>query len=149
MLLRLRSFGSWRELLLLGSICCNVVLATYVAVQWLRAEQPLVETLAPSRLVERVAERLPKPDAEILWRVYHSKEAELSAAQADYLRILLKPIDLLTAENFDGGNFRNAVMESREKRLRVGDLVVETLIEAITQISPEGRRQLVRRVRTR
>jgi hypothetical protein len=77
------------------------------------------------------------------------KEAELSAAQADYLRILLKPIDLLTAENLDGSNFRNAVMESREKRLRVGDLVVETLIEAITQISPEGRRQLVRRVRTR
>jgi uncharacterized membrane protein len=143
MLFRPRSFESWWKLLLLGSICCNIALASYVAVQWLRTERPLVETVIPSGIVGRLAGRLPKSDAEILWSAYHSKEVELSAAQADYLHSLAKSSHLLTAKDFDESNFRRTVSESRDKRLKLADLVAETLVEAITQMSPEGRRKLV------
>jgi uncharacterized membrane protein len=145
MLFRLRSFDSWRKLLLLGSMCCNVALASYVAVQWLRPERPLVETVMPAGIIERLAGRLPKSDAEILWGAYHSKELELSAAQAEYLHSLVESSNLLTAKDFDESNFRRTVLESRDKRVKLGDLVAETLVEAITQMSPEGRRKLVYR----
>jgi uncharacterized membrane protein len=149
MLFRLRSFASWQKLLLLASICCNVALASYVAVQWLRPEQPLVVAVTPPAIVERIARRLPKSDAEILWGVYHSKEKELSAAQADYFHALVMPIDLLAAADFDVNTFRNAILKSRDKRMELSNLLIETLVEAITQMSSEGRRKLVDVVRTR
>ncbi|HEY6254688.1 MAG TPA: periplasmic heavy metal sensor [Xanthobacteraceae bacterium] len=139
----LLSFRSWREPLLLGSLCCNVLLATYIGIQWLKADNFLVEALGPARLIARVADRLPKQDAEILWQVYRSKAPEFSTAEADYVRGLGRPVDLLTAETVDTEALRTAVMESRKNRLRVGDLIVETFVDAAVQMSADGRRQLV------
>jgi uncharacterized membrane protein len=140
---KLRAFRSWRELLLLGSLCCNVLLATYIGIQWLRVENSLVEALGPARLIARVAERLPKQDGEILWQVYRSKEPEFSAAQSDYVRGLGEPVRLLTAETVDPEALRTAVTESRKVRLRVGDLIMETFVDAAVRMSPDGRRRLV------
>jgi hypothetical protein len=34
-------------------------------------------------------------------------------------------------------------MEAREKRVKIGDVVIDTFLEMLDQISPKGRRQLV------
>jgi uncharacterized membrane protein len=139
----LNLFRSWQRAILLGSLCCNVLLATYIGVQWLRVEHSLVETFGPARLIARVAERLPSQDASILRQLYKSKEAELVAAQLEYVSSLGTPARLLTEQAIDPEALRLAIRETRKKRLRLGDLITETFLDAIVQMSPDGRRQLV------
>jgi len=129
--------------LLLASLCCNVVLATYVSVQWLRPGWTPAGAGVPLRMIERVAERLPKDDADILWRIYHSKEAELQPMQAQYTRSLLKTMQLVAQPEIDKVALRSAVNDARDKRLKIGDTVIETFVEMLERISPKGRRQLV------
>jgi uncharacterized membrane protein len=129
--------------LLLASLCCNVILATYVSVQWLRPGWTPAAGGMPPRMIERVAERLPKDDADILWRIYHGKEAELQPMQAEYTRALLKTMQLVAQPELNKDALRLAVKDARDKRLKVGDVVIETFVEMLEQISPKGRRQLV------
>jgi hypothetical protein len=71
-------FGSWQNPLILGSLCLNVILGT------LKSAGP--QTVPPLRLFACVAEKLPKEDADILWRVYRGRENEIADAQVDYDR---------------------------------------------------------------
>jgi uncharacterized membrane protein len=129
--------------LLLASLCCNVVLATYVSVQWLQPGWTPAGAGVPLRMIERVAERLPKDDAEILWRIYRGREAEIAPMQADYTRALLKTMQLVAQPELDPAALRLAVKDARDKRLKIGDAVIGTFVEMLEQISPKGRRQLV------
>jgi len=38
---------------------------------------------------------------------------------------------------------RASVKEARDKRIKIGDAVIDTFVEMLEQISPKGRRQLV------
>jgi uncharacterized membrane protein len=129
--------------LLLASLCCNVVLATYVSVQWLTPGWTPAGAGVPLRMIERAAERLPKDDADILWRIYRSKEPEIQPLQAEYTRSLLKTMQLVAQPELDRAAVRTAVKDARDKRLKIGDAVIETFVEMLEQISPKGRRQLV------
>ena len=129
--------------LLLASLCCNVVLATYVSVQWLRPGWNPAGAGVPLRMIERVAERLPKDDAETLWRIYRGKEAEIAPLQAEYTRALLKTMQLVAQPELDPAALRLAVKDARDKRLKIGDAVIETFVGMLERISPKGRRQLV------
>jgi uncharacterized membrane protein len=129
--------------LLLASLCCNVVLATYVSVQWFRPGWTPAGAGVPLRMIERVAERLPKDDADTLWRIYRGKEAELQPMQADYTRALLKTMQLVAQPELDREALLLAVKDARDKRLKIGDVVIGTFVEMLEQISPKGRRQLV------
>jgi uncharacterized membrane protein len=94
-------------------------------------------------MIERAAERLPKDDADILWRIYRSKEPEIQPLQAEYTRSLLKTMQLVAQPELDRAAVRTAVKDARDKRLKIGDAVIETFVEMLEQISPKGRRQLV------
>jgi len=129
--------------LLLASLCCNVVLVTYVSVQWLRPGWTPTAAGMPPRMIERVAERLPREDADILWRIYRSKEAELQPIQAEYTHALLRTMRLVAQPELDKDALRMAVKDARDKRLKIGDVMIETFVEALERISTKGRRQLV------
>jgi uncharacterized membrane protein len=139
----------WREssipfrALVLLSLCLNVVLFTYVSVQWLRPGGFLPGAGGPLRMIESVAERLPKEDAEILWSIYQGKEAELLPLQTEYRRALMKAMKTAAQTNLDKVELEAAVKDARDKRLKIGDLVVATFVEMLERISPKGRRQLV------
>jgi len=135
----------WRNGLLLVSLCLNAVLVGYLASLWLRPQQPLQEASVP-RVIERVAARLPSADADILWRIYRSKQNEFAAARSDYVQALVRPIRLIGEEPLDAEALRKALVDSRDKRLRIGDLVIETFLEALSQMSTDGRRRLVGRI---
>ncbi len=132
----------WRALMLL-SLCVNVVLFTYVSVQWLRPGGFLPGAGGPLRMIESVAERLPKEDADILWSIYRGKEAELVPLQTEYRQALMKAMKTAAQTNLDKAELQAAVKDARDKRLKIGDLVVATFVEMLERISPKGRRQLV------
>ncbi len=129
--------------LLLASLCVNVALATYVSVQWFRSGWSPVGASIPLRMMERVAARLPQDDADVLWRVYHSKEPEILPLQLEYTRLLLNTMRLIEQPELDKDALRASVMEAREKRAKIGDAGIDTFLEMLGQISPKGRRQLV------
>ena len=127
--------------LLLASLCVNVALATYVGVQWSRPGW--TPAAMPLRMIERVAARLPPEDAEILWRIYRSKESEMQPLQEDYVRSLLRTTRLAGQAELDKDALGAAVKDTREKRVKIGDAVIGLFVEMLEQISPKGRRQLV------
>lgn len=134
----------WRALMLL-SLCVNVILFTYVSVQWLRPGgfMPGAGVDVPLRMIERVAERLPAEDAAILWNIYRGKEAELRPLQSEYRLALMKAMKTAAQANLDKAELEAAVKDARDKRVKIGDLVVATFVEMLERISPKGRRQLV------
>lgn len=132
----------WWDGLLLVSLCANAVFTGYLVSLWIRSDRPL-ETLTVPRVIERVASRLPEPDAAILWRVYRSKQNEFAAARSDYFAALVKPVRLLSEDKLDSPALRKAVKQSRDRRVKIGDLALETFLEAVEQMSPESRRKLV------
>jgi len=131
-----------RNGLLLASLCLNAVMAGYIAMVWMKAERSF-EALAGTRIIERVASRLPPSDADILWRVYRDKQNEISAARENYVLALIRPIRLIRQDSLDIDALRSAMSDTREKRQKVGDLVAETFIDAVAKMSVEGRRKLV------
>jgi uncharacterized membrane protein len=143
--------GRWREVLLMASLCLNVALATYVGVQWLAPPPPpgvgagfgTGPGLLPRRLIARAADRLPKADADLLWRAYHAKERDVVAAQTDFLLALGRAARAIAAPDPDAAALREAMIDARDKRRRVGELVVDTFLEALPQMSAQGRRDLV------
>ena len=52
-------------------------------------------------------------------------------------------MQLVAQPELDKDALRLAVKDARDKRLKIGDVVIETFVEMLEQISPKGRRQLV------
>lgn len=145
---RLSLSPGWVRGLLLASLCLNVLLGAFIATRWVEGRAPIF-TAAPPQLVEIVARRLPAADAEIVRRIYRSKEAQFAAAQADYVRALRVAGRLMAESRIDAAAVRAAVIEARDSRIKVGDLAIDTFLEALPQVSVEGRRSLLARMRVR
>ncbi|MFL9827584.1 periplasmic heavy metal sensor [Rhodoplanes sp. SY1] len=135
---------------LLASLCLNVTLGSYVAAQWL-APRPIIGAApgAPARLVEAIADRLPDDDAARLRRLYDAKKPAVAEAQAAYEQALRNAILKLADPQLDVAAFRAAVTEARDKRVAIGDIVIDAVVEAAVQIPPQAREALVGRVRRR
>jgi uncharacterized membrane protein len=141
--------ASPQSVLLLVSICLNVVMGSYIAKQWFEVWSPPLALASPPRLIQFIANRLPAGDAETFWRVYRGKEQALRESQADYERALRGAVRLLVQPDLDVAALRGAIAQSRDKRIKIGDIVIDTFLEAVPQLSPQGRRDLVARVRNR
>jgi|GEM_PF-1626287 len=136
------------RLLLLGSLCLNVLLGAFLLT---RALEPLRPPMAvpAARLVELAARRLPAADAETLRAAYRRKEAEIAASHGDYLSSLRAAGRLLAAPQVDVAALRETIMHAREKRIRSGDLAIDAFLEVAPQLSVDGRRRLVESIRAR
>jgi uncharacterized membrane protein len=135
--------------LLLASLCLNVLLGAFIATRWLDGVRAPMLAASPPQLMEMLARRLPSADAQILRRAFRQRQAEFAAGQADYLRALGTTAELVARPQLDTDALRKAVSEARDKRMKVGDLAVEVLLEALPQMSLEGRRGLLARLRPR
>jgi uncharacterized membrane protein len=135
--------------LLLASLCLNVLLGAFIATRWIELSRAPMITVAPAQLIELVARRLPSADAEVLRRVYRDKAAQFAAEQAEYRRALLAAARLLAEPQLDPAAVRAAVHEARNKRIRIGDLAIDTFLEALPRMSAEGRMGLTRNLRER
>jgi uncharacterized membrane protein len=131
------------RLLLLASLCLNVALGAYVGVQWSQPDWKPVNGGMPQRLVERIASRLPEPDAEILRRNFEARQPALRPLQQEYVAALLKTLRLIGQPDLDKPALRAAIDDARDKRIQIGHVVADTFVETLEQVSMTGRRQLV------
>ena len=134
--------GSPQTILLLVSLCLNVLMGSYIAKQWFEFWSPPITRASPPRLIQLIARRLPAEDAEKLWAVYRAKEPALRISQADYEQALRAAVRLLAQPDLDFSALRRAVMESRDKRIKIGDVVIEIFLDTVPQLSQQGRRDL-------
>jgi uncharacterized membrane protein len=141
--------GSPQAVLLLVSLCLNVLMGSYIAKQWFENWSRPVGLANEPRLIQFIADRLPSADAETFRRVYLGKEQGLRDARADYEQALWGAVRLLAQPDLDGPALRRAVLEARDKRIKIGDVVIETFLDAVPQLSPRGRQDLVGRLRNR
>ncbi|MDX2203632.1 MAG: periplasmic heavy metal sensor [Hyphomicrobiaceae bacterium] len=128
---------------LLASVCLNVVFAGYIITSQIERLRLPAVVAGPQRLMELVALRLPREDAEVLWRVYRQRAPEIRAAQASYQASLTGAAKVLEQPSPDVEALRKAVLEARDRRVAVGDLAIGVLIEALPQLSMAGRQGLV------
>jgi len=137
--------GRLTRLLLIGSVCLNLVLGGYIAVQLLTTERRPVAALLTPRLLDRLASQLPPQDADILRQVFRRRAMEVRTARADLDKAIAEALEQLGQPELDVVKLRSAVDNAREKRNRQGDILLEGFFEALERISPEGRKALVTR----
>jgi uncharacterized membrane protein len=138
--------GLGMRVLVLVSLCLNVAMGTFIATRWMEAHPSEAVSGSP-RLVERAIQRLPTPDAEILRAVYRSKEAEFTASQRAYALALVAAARVLAQRDLDTAALRTAIEDARNKRVKIGDLAIDTFLEAVPQMSLDGRRALISNMR--
>jgi len=134
---------------LLASICLNIALASYVVVS-LRAPEPEFPVLrSAQQALSLLEQRLPAGDADVLRETYRTREPELAAARAAYQQARARAVVLAAQHDLDRDAFRAAIKDIREKRIRLGDLVTDIVENTVERLSPETRRKLVDRYRSR
>lgn len=134
---------------LLLSLCLNVALGTYLGVQWRDGRHGVLTAAGAARVIDRMADRLPEADGERLREIFASKRIELSEAQTRYDAAMRHSLDLLAAPDLDVAAFRDAVREARDQRLAVGDVLIGTIVETLTEMPAKERQELAGRLRRR
>jgi hypothetical protein len=153
-----RRMPRWRPdvstLALLCSISLNIGFASYLAIQALPAlwqprtySSPDEATAVPDKMIASLATRLPGRDADILWDVYRTKKPQIQAMEAVAQGVRVRLFSVLAERDLDTGALRAVIKDAMDSRLRMGELQVETLVDALGRISPDGRQQLARQYR--
>lgn len=128
---------------LLVSLCANGLFAGYFITTQIERLRPPAMVAGPQRLMELVAMRLPKEDAEVLWRIFRQREADIRASQVTYQTSLAAAARILEQSSLEPAVLRSAILDARDKRVAVGDQAIDVLIEALPQLSAAGRQRLV------
>jgi len=137
-----RRFGT---AVLIASLALNAALGGYLGVNAWRRFQISKEIGTPPGFLRLVRWRLPAADKAILDAEVDKKGQEFAGAQFDAQRAMRVAIASLRRSDFNEADFRAAVKDARDKRLRVSDLSLEVFVDAMAKISPEGRTALVPR----
>lgn len=137
-----RRFGT---ALLIASLALNAALGGYLAVHAWRRFEIAASGPTPRGFLRFARWRLPAADRAVLDEAVRKKEGEFAAAQADFQKAMRAAIASLRRPDFNEADFRKAVAEARDKRLRLADLGLDVILDAAPRISPEGRSALVPR----
>lgn len=140
---RFRNWPRGAAAALLVSLCLNGLLLGYFVTTQLERLRPAGLAAGPKRLVEVVASRLPRDDAELLWRVFRAHEPAIKASQGTYQASLGQAAGILAQPAPDVDALRRAIQEARDRRVELGDLAIGMLVEALPQMSAAGRQKLV------
>jgi hypothetical protein len=132
-------------LTLLGSLCLNIGLAGYIAVQAPITGPQAREHVTPDVIISSFATRMPARDADILWRTYLAKKPQIQAADAAAQQARGQIVSVLSQHDLDADLLRATFNDFIESRARMQNLLADAALEAFREISPEGRQQLVKR----
>ncbi len=134
--------------LILGfSLGCNALLGGFVVTQQVRSLliQPPVEQMAalrPGQLVRAMIARLPADDAAVMRAAFRDHAVEIAAAQRNVLAGLQRIRTVLGGQTLDRAALEQSMAATRLARQELGNLLQQTLLEALEHLSPDGRRVL-------
>jgi uncharacterized membrane protein len=136
--------GQWRRLALPASLVFNLFLVALIAGHLLRGDADQASSeLALTRDLANAEASLPPLEAAAFGTIMRrdsSHYAQSAQALTEARQALVRQ---LVVQNFDQAGARQALAAWREARSRFIEDIGDTLVEALAQVSPEGRRQLL------
>jgi uncharacterized membrane protein len=133
----------WALLAIGFSVVLNIFLVGFLLAQlWSSHAPPDSEALAPREVLRQLAERLPHADAEHLRRAFASRRTELAAARREARAASERVRADIGAVPFDSEKMRADLDAAHAARDKVRPLIEQALLEALPQMSEEGRRVL-------
>lgn len=130
------------RLLALVSLGLNLFLGAMLVSAY-QHQEPARGLAMPDRLVERVAPDLPAADAERLRRTFTAKRAQFAVLEEDYRQATLRVRAAAAREPLDLEELRALMDTARAARRRIGDLVEETVLSLLPDLSLSARERLV------
>jgi uncharacterized membrane protein len=153
---RVRWHQRTSALALLASICLNVALASYIAIQALplswrpSAHRPADELREPpDKLIATLASRLPNRDSDIIQEAYRAKKPELMAAIEVARNARIRVSSILAQRDLDMNELRAAFKQAMDSRTRMGELLADTVVDTLGRLSLDARRQLAKQIPSR
>jgi uncharacterized membrane protein len=142
------------RLILAGSIAFNLFAAAFITAQRVRSEMagrvlPAIIAQTPAgrvaeRIFERLAGGLSAHDADIVHQAILAHRPELAATQQDFINAVGGLQTVLQAEKLDTQKLQPAIEKARLARQEIGPVVEAIMMQALPQISPQGRQSLAR-----
>ena len=131
----------WTQLAAGLSVILNVFLIGFLSAQALLDHTPAPET-PPREILRQLGEKLPSADAEHLRRAFATRLPELARARRA-ARTASDTVHVeISAMPFDANRLRADLDASRAARETLRRLVEQALLEALPQMSDEGRQIL-------
>jgi len=140
--------------ILVASIALNLFLVGLVGAQAWRGEQlrrlavPAISALEregvqdPEGTLQRVGGRLSRDDEAVLLDAARERMGALLGVKADYVAAVERARAEIARDLVDPAGLRAAIAEARRQRQRFGPLLEDILLDAVPQMTPEGRRVL-------
>lgn len=127
--------------LLVASLALNVFLGVALGTQFFRGPR---NPPRPEGMLLDMAESLPEADARILRQALEARRSELPTDE-NTKRRFDEMRAVLSAEPFDPEAFARVSSEFRARHERNGQILGEVLVDAVTRMSPKGRKALADR----
>jgi len=125
-----------------ASVALNVVFVTRALLPPEPGEINSLGTVPMAMMLENVAAKLPPADASLLRAALADHRSSIYASQARYRTSVLRVLALIASEPFDAVKTREAIEDARSARHQTGGEIIGSLLEALPEMSPEGRRAL-------
>jgi len=94
--------------------------------------------------IERILRALPDSDRDVMQALLDQRRDELQQRFMDFRAARRAAGDLLRADAFDAAAFAAAERDAREKSFALQNAVRDLVMEAMPQLSPEGRAALAK-----
>lgn len=133
----------WALLAIGFSVALNIFLVGFLLAQlWTGHTQPAPEALAPREILRQLAEQLPAADVEHLRRAFSGRLPELVRARREVRAASERARADIAAVPFDAAKLRADLEATRAAREKLRPLIEQALLEALPQMSEEGRKTL-------
>jgi uncharacterized membrane protein len=133
----------WTLLAIGFSVALNIFLAGFLLAQlWSGHAQPVAEGLPAREVLRQLAQQLPAADAEHLRRAFASRLPDLVRVRREARAANEQVRADIGAVPFDAEKLSANVDTPRAAREKVRLLIEQALLEALPQISEEGRKTL-------
>lgn len=131
----------WLRLLALASLALNLFLGAMLLSDRHHGGPPFDGSLS-ERFLARATRALPAADAQRMRDAFAARESRFAALQTGLETASRRVHALVGAERVDVGALRKAVEEARASRRLIGDLIEDTVLATLPDLSAEGRRRL-------
>ena len=129
----------WALLAIGFSVALNIFLVGFLLAQLWSSPAPEPEALAPREILRQLAKQLPPADAEHLRRAFASRAPELVRTRREVRAASEQVRADIGATPFETTKLRADFEAMRIARERLRPLIEQALLEALPQMSEEGR----------
>jgi hypothetical protein len=135
--------GGWRWALL-GSLVCNLFLAALIGGFLLRTRlHGHIPEMSLARALSNAEATLSPPDAARFDQVMKQQAPQFAASALQFAKARNELEGQIMAEPFDSRTAKLAYRDWTEKLDKFDHAIGDALVDALAQVSPEGRRKLI------